>query len=378
MRRLGLFLVLGLLAIGCEKAAPKTVTAAGPAVHDAAAIRRVCIQMGLGRAGAGGGSIVFSTGPEAGGVGVDTLRGEHVVAPGTNPLCTVPEQKMRVCPADAEHTGEVVVTDGIGPSAKPVGTLQRESALAFYEYVSVSDGSKAVVNVDGKAGFISGDDVCHLVGTLPTSRATTALGMDVSVKAGPKAFRPRSPATIQRIVIHNTEIPLEQTMHVFGRPEANTSAHVVIDRDGKTFRVVEDQFAAFHAGSSKDRLGGHNSTSLGIEVVAYDDPTYGGEHREFSFFSEAQRQAVIKLIDFWMAEYKLTIAPEVLANRSSVQGYADLEYGRAALTIHRLTKADRGTDCPRLLFPNSSDGDDEFFRWREATFNPTAQRLRMR
>jgi hypothetical protein len=50
--------------------------------YDAEAIRRVCVQNGLGAPGVGGGSLVFLTGAEGGGLGIDTLYGDHVVAPG--------------------------------------------------------------------------------------------------------------------------------------------------------------------------------------------------------------------------------------------------------------------------------------------------------
>lgn len=350
------------------KTAPKASV-----VRDAASVRRVCLQRGLGAPNTGGGSIVFESGAEGGGIGIDTLRSEHLVT-SESALCTVREQRMRVCPADATRPAEVLVEDSF-EGARSAAKVSRGAALTFVEYVSGGGATKALVNVDGKARFIPAEEVCHLEAPPPTSRTTDAFKMNLSVYAGPYAFRPRSTAAIQRVVIHNTEVPLRETMHHFGRFEANTSAHVVIDRDGVIYRVVEDQFVAFHAGASKDGLGGHNASSLGIEVVAYDAARYGGDPA--AGFTDAQRDAVIRLVDFWMSEYHLEIDDAVLQNRASFPGYADLEYGHAALTIHRLTKADRGTDCPRLLFPNSPEGDESFFRWREATFAKPARAQRL-
>jgi N-acetyl-anhydromuramyl-L-alanine amidase AmpD len=365
--------VLGTVAFGCEPTVRPWVPRFEPApVHSKESIRRVCVQAGLGRPGALGGSIVFESGVEPDGVGFDTVYTEPLVAPSSRSLCTVPEQPMRICPGDS---GPVVVRDGVKGTALSVGTMARGYPIGFYDYVSADGLTKAVINYAGNARFIPADEICHLPGVPQVSRATTRFQMNTSVPAGPKAFRPRSTTTIRRIVIHNTEIPLAETLHHFGREDANTSAHVVIDRDGTMYRVVEDQYTAFHAGASKDHLGGHNATSLGIEVVAFDDPKYG-EPGAAAFFSDAQREAVINLVDFWMNEYGLTIAPEILSNHSSVSGYADLEYGYAAVTIHRLTKADRGTNCPRLLFPDSPDGDEAFFRWREATFSEEARQRR--
>jgi hypothetical protein len=370
-------LAIALVLAGCAGTAPPPIVAVPVVpmpVHPKESVRRICVQRGLGQPGLGGGSIVFVTGAEEGGVGVDTIPGghAHLGAPSESTLCTVPEQAMRICPSDGPP---VDVREGISVRAKSVGTMARGYPIGFYDYVSGDGPTQAVVAFDGKARFISADEICHLPGIPPVSRATARFEMDPSVPAGPKASRPRSPNAIRRIVIHNTEVPLAETLHHFGREDANTSAHVVIDRDGKYFRVVEDQFTAFHAGASPDHFGGHNVTTLGIEVVAYDDPKWV-DLPPAGFFSDAQKTAVIRLVDFWMKEYDLTIAPEIMANRSSNPGYADLEYSRAAVTIHRLTKADRGTNCPRLLFPDSPEGDEQFFRWREATFSVEAQRGR--
>lgn len=319
--------------------------------------------------------MVFATGTQGEHVVIDTAHGERLaVTPSA--LCQVPEQTLRICPADAEHAAKVTATEDLKGTIAS-GEVARGRAVAFYEYIAGGGPTKALVGVDGKARFVPADEICLPEGESPVSHATEAFMMNVSVKAGPKAFRPRSRGSIKRIVIHNTESSLSATLKHFGRPDANTSAHVVIDRDGTIHRVVEDQFVAFHAGSSKDGLGGFNATSLGIEVVAWSDAKFGPVS-EGSSFAEPQKQAVIKLVDFWLAEYGLELEPAVLANSAKNPRYADLEYSSAALTIHRLTKADRGTDCPKVLFPNSPEGDEQFFRWREATFGAAARASRAR
>ena len=104
--------------------------------------------MGLGAAGAGGGSIVFLTGPENGEAGIDTLRGGHLLARGPNALCTVAEQSMRVCPLDAQHTGDVMVLDSFDGGRAQTRTIARGSPLAFYEYVAGGGITKAVVAIE--------------------------------------------------------------------------------------------------------------------------------------------------------------------------------------------------------------------------------------
>jgi N-acetyl-anhydromuramyl-L-alanine amidase AmpD len=343
-------------------------------------IRRVCLQRGLGEPGLGGGSIVFETeaGAGKGPVAIDTVSGLHRQAPSESVLCDVPEQALRICPGDGPP---VLVRDGIDDRARVVGTMARGYPIGFYEYVSGDGPTKALIRFDGKARYVPADDICVPAGVPAESRATAYFRMNTSVPVGPHASRPRSTAAIRRIVIHNTEIDLAHTLHHFSREDANTSAHVVIDRDGTIYRIVEDTFTAFHAGASSDHLGGHNATSLGIEVVAWEDPpNLAKEEADGSvadFFSAAQKKAVIALVDFWMNEYHLEVAPEIMADTAARPGYADFEYAHAALTIHRLTKADRGTNCPRLLFADSPEGDERWFRWREATFSAEARRTRM-
>jgi N-acetyl-anhydromuramyl-L-alanine amidase AmpD len=47
------------------------------------------------------------------------------------------------------------------------------------------------------------------------------------------------------IVLHYTEGPLDATISTFQQPH-NSSAHYVIDRDGKVYQIVPERFAAFH------------------------------------------------------------------------------------------------------------------------------------
>jgi len=353
--------VATLLALGaCRAIEPHP-----PKDIPTASLRRVCLQDGLGVPGADGGSVVLATGPEGRGLGVETLYGGHVVAEAAprTALCPLVPHPMRIC----DGAGAVPFAGGLRGSGT-TGTVARGTPVTFLEYVNDAGETKAIVDLEGRARFVPAGEVCHGAPPEPRSRATDAFAMNTTVRAGPRAFRPRATSAIRRIVIHNTECSLEETFKIFGSENAVTSAHVVIDRDGSFYRIVEDGFAAFHAGASTDALGGFNTTSLGIEVVAWSDPKWGGAPGEFASFAPAQREAVTRLVKLWMDQYGLQLTPEVVMNRASAAGYADLEYARAAVTIHRLTKAHRRTDCPNLLFPNSPEGDEAFFRWREATF----------
>ncbi len=93
------------------------------------------------------------------------------------------------------------------------------------------------------------------------------------------------------IVLHYTEGPLDATLATFQQPH-NSSAHYVIDRDGKVYQVIPEQFAAYHVNCygnrtlcmpscpvCADQYGSFvepRSQSIGIELVnlGHVDPRY--------------------------------------------------------------------------------------------------------
>jgi N-acetylmuramoyl-L-alanine amidase len=94
-------------------------------------------------------------------------------------------------------------------------------------------------------------------------------------------------------------------------PKAQVSAHYVIDEDGTTYRLVEEEYRAWHAGVSywagtRDV----NAHSIGIEIV---NPGHEFGYRAFPFM---QMQAV------------LTLAKEIVARHgippSRVLGHSDV------------------------------------------------------
>jgi N-acetylmuramoyl-L-alanine amidase len=72
-----------------------------------------------------------------------------------------------------------------------------------------------------------------------------------------QSIRPAS-AVISRIILHCDTSPIERaTIEWFKNPKAKASYHVLIGRDGRCYRFVEDQRMAWHAK-------GHNRDSLGL------------------------------------------------------------------------------------------------------------------
>jgi hypothetical protein len=366
---------------GSHPQAGRSSAASADATYDGTEIRRICLQNGI--AGIGGGDVVRLVGDDgAGTLTIETLNGARSSIPaqsdaGRDTLCTIASGAMQVCPADDTHSGDVsvitVLSNTRGGAGTPSGTVSRGSPVMLFDYVhdGAGHGSPvALVTIDGQEGFLPDSEVCFATTYPDVSDVTAQLGMQTQYTAASNTYRKRSPDAIARVVVHNTEEPFEQTISDFTSGRNGTSAHVVLDRDGTLYRLVEDQFAAYHAGGSPDAMGNYNTSTLGVEVVAYDGSMFGGQLTDANFLSDAQQTSLLALLHAWMSEYGLTISDDILHDSGSAAGYADLEYAGAALTIHRLTKADRGTDCPRFLFEDSATGDEAFFRWREQNFGP--------
>jgi len=385
---LGIASLLGLSLPGCSSPLDRSHSGVGASADTTTDVRRVCLQNGI--AGLGGGDVVRLVGDAGSGkVAIQSLTGVSFTIPalsdaGQPTLCAVTPGPMQVCPSDATHTGDLTVLSTLsgtaGGTGHSAGTVARGTPLLLWDHVHDGGGkgaSMGFVTIGGQERFVPASEVCLAESYPIPSNVTTALqmqttwqdpsGQTLSTQAAASVYRPRTPAMITRLVVHNTEATFASTMQLFTSGSAGTSAHVVLDRDGTLYRVVEDQYAAYHAGGNA--MGNYNDATLGVEVVAYDASEGGGT--DASFMTAAQNASLVKLLQAWMAQYNLQLSASTLQNSSSAPGYVDLEYAAAALTIHRLTKANRGTDCPLYLWADSAAGDEAFFQWRLQTFGTT-------
>ena len=347
-------------------------------------VRRICIQMGVQTfrapdktartakgdpvlpARLGGGVYVQVTGLRQNGyVQVRTLKGAEVWIPEIQPessnpsLCTGHASVMRVCRQDNAPQEVPVQADFEVQNAAPVASTTRGSSIRLWGYFE-ERGRWSFVETKGKIGFVRSEELCHENSTPPGAQATERFAM-IAAPAKLDCYqwgRERSAAEIRRIVIHNSERTLQSTIAMFQEcdPERPNSAHVGIDRDGKLYRFVEDRYTAFHTGGTANS-GGFNSISLGIEVIAYDKPG-------FTFMTQQQERSLLELVRSWAEEYHITIPQNILQNSTRTKTYNDLEYWHAPVSIHRLVSADRGTDCPKFIWADSVQGDEEFFLWR--------------
>lgn len=104
---------------------------------------------------------------------------------------------------------------------------------------------------------------------------------------------PSKPRAIDTIVLHSSYNPNGSDAYsvsaLVGIYESyGVSAHYLIDRNGKTYRLVEDKNIAYHAGASKmpDGRKDVNNFSIGIEIM----------NKEDTQFTKAQYEEVNTLI----------------------------------------------------------------------------------
>ena len=82
----------------------------------------------------------------------------------------------------------------------------------------------------------------------------------------------RSGRPISMVVLHATVGSARSALAWLTNPAARVSAHYVVDKAGKVFQLVDDQYAAWHAGRAEWRgETAVNEVSLGIEIENAND-----------------------------------------------------------------------------------------------------------
>ncbi len=74
--------------------------------------------------------------------------------------------------------------------------------------------------------------------------------------------------SVRSIVLHYTQVNLNETLKIFLDQKKQLSSHYVITEDGEVIQLVNDEDVAWHAGKSFWRgLENLNNSSIGIELV---------------------------------------------------------------------------------------------------------------
>ena len=121
---------------------------------------------------------------------------------------------------------------------------------------------------------------------------------------------------ISMLVLHYTGMPTaEEALERMCDPEAEVSAHYVIDEDGTVTRLVDEFDRAWHAGRSFWRgITDVNSASIGIELV---NPGHEFGYRPFT---DAQMDALVPLVADILRRHDIP--------RANVVGHSDVAPAR--------------------------------------------------
>jgi N-acetylmuramoyl-L-alanine amidase len=121
---------------------------------------------------------------------------------------------------------------------------------------------------------------------------------------------------ISMIVLHYTGMPdAAGALARLRDPEAQVSAHYLVEEDGRIHRLVDEEKRAWHAGRSHWRgVTDINSASIGIEIV---NP---GHEFGYRAFPEEQVASVIRLVHGIKDRHEIT--------RGNVVGHSDIAPAR--------------------------------------------------
>ena len=117
---------------------------------------------------------------------------------------------------------------------------------------------------------------------------------------------------IQYLIIHYSGMQSGRvSMDRLKNPKSKVSCHYFIERNGKIYRMVEDNKIAWHAGKSKwKNLKDLNKHSIGIEIQNK------GHFINYQSFTKKQISSLIKLIKTLMKKYKI--------KKKNVLGHSDI------------------------------------------------------
>ena len=117
---------------------------------------------------------------------------------------------------------------------------------------------------------------------------------------------------IKYLIIHYTGMQSARvSMKRLKNPKSKVSCHYLIDRNGDTYKMVDDNKIAWHAGKSKwKNVSNLNKNSIGIEIQNKGHLIY------YQHFSNKQISSLIVLIKLLIKKYKI--------NKSNVLGHSDI------------------------------------------------------
>ena len=128
--------------------------------------------------------------------------------------------------------------------------------------------------------------------------------------------------TVEFLVIHYTAAGLAKTLDIFQNPDAKTSSHLVVDRDGAVYEIVacwEGRcFKAWHAGDSYWRTEGKdwrqfNNFSIGVELV--------NKNGNLFEYTKEQYHSLQTVLEKLKTHYTILQNPERILGHEHIAGY---------------------------------------------------------
>lgn len=131
---------------------------------------------------------------------------------------------------------------------------------------------------------------------------------------------------VEYVILHYTAATLKRTIDIFTSVQTEVSAHLVIDRDGVVYELVQCLGGvakrAWHAGRSRlefsraDGRGvieGFNDCSIGIELVNLNGNVFA--------YTEAQYSSLFAVLEFLKGLYPALKQPEAVLGHEQVAGF---------------------------------------------------------
>jgi N-acetylmuramoyl-L-alanine amidase len=131
---------------------------------------------------------------------------------------------------------------------------------------------------------------------------------------------------VEFVVVHYTACTLERTLEIFMDRTMEASAHIVIDRDGSVFELVDclngAAKRAWHAGKSRyevsresDRVHveAFNDRSIGIELVNLNGNIFP--------YTEAQYASLFALLEVLKGLYPNLTRPDAIIGHEQIAGF---------------------------------------------------------
>ena len=128
---------------------------------------------------------------------------------------------------------------------------------------------------------------------------------------------------VEFVILHYTAQSLKESLNIFLSPESKVSCHLLIDRDGSTYELVDcwevRAKKAFHAGhslwrgSENKNWKGFNNFSIGIELVNWNGNLFP--------YPDKQYQSLFEVLTHLKTQYPQLKNPDRLLGHEHIAGF---------------------------------------------------------